>query len=309
MKRSEWVEFSVGKRSTKWQADCQPLETVAHVSHVKSALSIVDQMAIKAGLVFDKSSLNTERILVVWLSPNDWSGAGGFRYGNIRFNFDWNEIVDGNYSYWVESIAYGIKACRILLSRNDYTSKFEVYDPTKGDGPWWHDKDNGLHYWNGNYCLEVMIESDVSIHDTKEIDFVDHHKYQCSIDPGGCPDRGLFRAQGGARFIAALAAWGNETNISRFFAKQSEVIGDSVLRSTLSVLWRHLGRAKFEGSVALNQETAPALAKSILNFYGTDSHRQADVLASLFKSDQILLETCAQVVAEALHVSDWKSLL
>lgn len=79
----------MGKPSTKnWvENDCQSFSNISHVSHINNALNIIEDGVIKSGLVFDKSLLNTERILVVWLSPNDWGGAGGFRYGNVRFNF------------------------------------------------------------------------------------------------------------------------------------------------------------------------------------------------------------------------------
>ena len=124
------MKFKVGKPSNRlnWtEPTCQPLDVVSHVSHINSALNIFECGKIKAGLVYDKSKLNKERILVAWLSPNDWHGAGGFRYGNIRFNFKWENVLDGMNYYWIESIEYGIQACRILLSPNDYSSKFPKY--------------------------------------------------------------------------------------------------------------------------------------------------------------------------------------
>jgi len=219
-KKKEWAEFKVGKLSNKsnWtEPTCQPLRTVSHVSHINSALNIFECGKIKAGLVHDKSKLNTERILVNWLSPNDWSGAGGFRYGNIRFNFDWASLLDKMNYYWIESIVYGIKACRILLTENDYLSKFQKYDPTLGDGPWWFDKETGIHYWNSSCCLEIMIEEDLNIADVEKIDFVTHHSKFCNISPVSCPDCNLHSSHAGARFIAGLIGRENQSNFSNFF--------------------------------------------------------------------------------------------
>jgi len=165
-KKPEWIKFKVGELSTKedWiNPDCQIITKIAHVSHINSALNIVTDRKIRAGLISDKSKLNTERILVTWLSPNDWHGSGGFRYGHIRFTFDWISIIEDMQAYWVESIAYGIPACRILLTTNDYSSLLQKYDPSIPCGPWWYDKDTDIHYWNGNYCLEIMLERDLNI--------------------------------------------------------------------------------------------------------------------------------------------------
>lgn len=115
----EWQEFRVGKLSKKsnWtEISCQPLIKISHVSHMSHALRIFQDGIINSRLVSDKSRLNNDRVLVVWLSPNDWEGNGGFRYGNVRFKFDWKKIAAGMNYYWIESMTYGIKAPRILLS-------------------------------------------------------------------------------------------------------------------------------------------------------------------------------------------------
>jgi hypothetical protein len=77
-------------------------------------MSIVESGLIRKGLVFDESKLNKERILVTWFSPNYW--GPGYRYGNVRFDVDFESMVSGKHYYWVESIAYGIAACRILVT-------------------------------------------------------------------------------------------------------------------------------------------------------------------------------------------------
>jgi len=96
MPKPEWTKYNVRNSGTG-----VPLEKIYHVLHINPALNIVSDSKIKAGLVYDESKLNKKRILVCWLSPNDWDGAGGFRYGNIRFAFDWKKIYEDMYSYWV----------------------------------------------------------------------------------------------------------------------------------------------------------------------------------------------------------------
>lgn len=203
-----WQEFRVGTPSTRanwFQTDCQPLTAVAHVAHVPIAVRIVEDRQLRADLVYDESRLNTERIRVVWLSPNDWENAGGFRYGNVRFWFDWESLITGRRYYWVESMAYGIKACRILVTEIDYSATLEVYDPTVGDGPWWLAQD-GQHYWNGKYCLEFMYEGDLPTSRAQTVDFVRHHANRCNIDPRTCGHRGSSKEQAGAAFIAAIVS-------------------------------------------------------------------------------------------------------
>ncbi|SRR5712692_828595 len=160
---SEWITFRVGTPSTRqnWSnPDCTPFHAVYHVSHIIPSLSILQNKKIHAGLVFDESKLNKDRLLVSWVSPNHWSP--GSRYGTVQFCFDLRQLIQGKNYYWVESIAYGVRACRILVTPNEHKGLAQ-YDPTVGDGPWWYDKDKDEHYFNGNYCLELMLEEDLAI--------------------------------------------------------------------------------------------------------------------------------------------------
>ena len=142
----EWSEFSVGSPSTasNWtNPDCQPLTHIYHVTHLAAAHEVFAKGRLRAGLVFDKSKLNTHRILVNWLSPNSW--AYGYRYGNVRFVFSWPDLIEGLRFYWVEAMSYGIKAPRILATANNYDGLLQPYDPTSGDGPWWYDQKSQQH--------------------------------------------------------------------------------------------------------------------------------------------------------------------
>ena len=76
------------------------LRSISHVTHLDPAWRIFQAKELTAGLVFDESILRKKRILVTWLSPNDW--ADGYRYGNVRFTFDFRALVESLRCYWVE---------------------------------------------------------------------------------------------------------------------------------------------------------------------------------------------------------------
>jgi hypothetical protein len=201
-----WTKFKVGTPAAKgFNPDCQQFSTVSHTSHVDVAISIIDRGEIRPYLVSDESILNDRRILVSWLSPNFW--GTGFRYGNIKFDFEFNSLIEEKRFYWVESIAYKIPACRILVTDKDHAD-LKGYDPTSKKGPWWHDSTTDTHYYNGTYCLEFMFEDAISMDHLRTLDFVDHHSSYCAVhrnNPTKCTALGHRRARGGAIFLARLA--------------------------------------------------------------------------------------------------------
>ncbi len=133
--------------------ECSYFDEVTHITHLESAARVIADGKIRADLVFDTSRLNTERIRVVWLSPNTW--VNGYRYGGTAFRFDWKLLVQQFHRfYWVEAMAYSPPAPRILLTKKNRSSLgLQPYDPTTGNGPWWWDKSNDLHYFNRTLML------------------------------------------------------------------------------------------------------------------------------------------------------------
>ena len=115
----DWEKFKIGKY-------CNPFDLVSYTSHVNSAVDIIRDKEIRPSLVFDELKLNKYRILVSWLSPNYW---GGFRYGNIRFQFDFASLIRDRLYYWVECIAYKVPACRILITDINRDEMLQKYDP------------------------------------------------------------------------------------------------------------------------------------------------------------------------------------
>ncbi len=290
MGANPWSKFSVGEPSAhaKWtNPDCQPLVRVSHVAHVPIAIRIAEDARLRADLVYDKSKLNKERIRVVWLSPNDWDGAGGSRYGNIRFDFDWPTLVDGKRAFWVESIAYGIEACRILITDVDYSSLLVPYDPTVGDGPWWIDS-TGQQHWNGNYCLEIMVEGDISLTGAKHVDFVKHHPKRCNIDYTACAYCGCDSDKAGAEFLARIASSAPRICLPGLTQPHKKGLGPSIsVYSAINRLSARLSKLKPSnpGTVSAADTQAPALARALLRALAiNDLASERAELAGLFIS-------------------------
>lgn len=309
-----WSRFRVGSPSTRsnWtEPDCQPLTSVAHVAHVPSALRIVEDGRLRADLVFDKSKLNTERIRVVWLSPNDWTNAGGFRYGNVRFHFDWPMLVANRRVYWVESIAYGVEACRILLTDTDYSASLDVYDPTTGEGPWWRSP-SGQHYWNGDHCLEIMLEGDLDLADATEVDFVKHHPKRCSIDYRSCHYLGMRADAGGAEFIAAMTSRKPSLKLPGLVRDKGAGPRPSwSLEGAVDVILERCGQATAGvGSVVRTDPGARALARAVLATLGNPGvAADLDQLAAHFESAEALRAAVADAIATAAGLPNASGLL
>lgn len=292
--------------------DCVPFDTVSHVAHILPSLSILEEGRIRAGLVFDESKLNKQRILVSWVSPNYWSS--GFRYGTVQFTFDWRELIDGLNIYWVESIAYGVQACRILLTSQVHKN-LEVYDPKRRDGPWWHDESTGHHYYNEMYCLEFMIERDLVLRKVVEIDFVKHHSDWCSIhrtSPKRCSELGMIDSIAAGHFLAGTVS--RKIPVSYDLFKKSPD-GPSQLPAPIclgfSVLLTRLNysNTNYTGHIKHSDEAALPLARAILNAYFLDLEKDVETLKALFNSKDDLANSVAQVVGEHLGMKQWELLL
>ncbi|MBN3777342.1 hypothetical protein G3O06_07205 [Burkholderia sp. Ac-20345] len=275
-------------------------------------MSIVESGLIRKGLVFDESKLNKERILVTWFSPNSW--GPGYRYGNVRFDVDFESMVSGKYYYWVESIAYGIAACRILVTDQDRSTILPSYDPRKPDGPWWYDASTDTHYFNNNYTLEFMFERDVRFDEAKEITFVPHHSNYCSVHrnaPRDCRDLGTPAGKGGALFLMKAIAAG--IDLSDIVAPLGVKIGKNGNRGKAGVhLESALGevarivckRATYTGDVKATDAVARALVRGMFNAATISHPFEVRDLADTFASEDELLDAVAEVVDLALDTQD-----
>lgn len=304
-----WQKYKVGSPSTRpnWvESDCRELTEIYHVAHLEAAHRIIVDGKIRSGLVYDKSILNEERILVSWLSPNHWND--GSRYGPVRFTFDWKKLIEGHRAYWVESIPYKVHACRILLTTNDYSSHHRLipYDPAAGDGPWWFDESTGTHYWNGDHCLEIMVERDIELADLSDLDCVKHHPTFCKINPQTCPERGLSSGFASARFLARLAGEGLELPASlrsgpeeldrvRYLPQDAMPYIEAQIVATPVV---------FKGVLTSESPDAAPVGRALLNAYAHPRlHSEIPVLASLFRTKEDALACCFALLGSVVGSS------
>lgn len=308
----EWSKFKVGTPALKgFNQDCQRFETISHTSHVASALSILDRGEIRPYLVFDESKLNDQRILVSWLSPNYW--GVGFRYGNIRFEFDFKSLIENKRFYWVESVAYKIPACRILVTDKDHDGDLEPYDPTSKKGPWWHDTASDQHYYNGFHCLEFMFECSISMKNIRTVDFVDHHSTFCSIhrtNPSRCEELGFRAARGCAMFMARAVASGFSLKKLSLYLIQDSGRPNSMLEFAFDELRSRVSRkVSFDGDLKAKSKEAAAVAQAICSAFSFHQIDAAKKLASLFCTEEDCDSALAMAVSETVDLANWAHLV
>ncbi|WP_248345392.1 hypothetical protein [Anaeromyxobacter paludicola] len=284
---------------------------MSHVTHLDTAALLLRDWQLRAGPVYDHSKLNTRRIHVVWVSPNDWAGAGGFRYGNVRFRFDWATLVAGAKYYWVEAVtSYKPTATRILVTTHDRDGDPTLipYNPAAGDGPWVTDA-AGKHFWNPEVCLEVMVERSIPLTSATRIDFVRHHENRCCIAPKVCPDSGVEADRASARFLAAA------TLASTKPFEPHPLVGDfggeptRTVRDAWDNLLRYLSSRRLvaAGTITAEAPAAGALARGVLAAFarGDDEWR---VLGALFASKPDLVSAVRAAVARGLSISSESAL-
>ncbi|MCW3104462.1 MAG: hypothetical protein JWO09_2902 [Bacteroidetes bacterium] len=305
---SPWKKYKVGKPSAtkNWtNSNCCPLEKIYHVAHIETASRIFKDGRIKAGLIFDKSILNTQRILVNWLSPNHWTN--GSRYGNIEFSFNFKKLcINSNY-YWVEDIAYGIPACRILITDKDYSKLLPSYDPTDGDGPWFYDENNDIHYWNGDICMEFMLEKDILLNECDEIGYMKHHPTFCNNGHLICKDKGLERRKASLRFISDIV--GNDLPIetNHFITKKplGIILPKENLKEGLDAIRQRASshNQKYSGTTTAISESAISLVHASLNFNAIGNLSEFRSIVSLFKNFDEYDKVLENIVVEKFGIT------
>lgn len=300
--------YTVGEVDTN---ACKRITSISHTCHVSSALQILDADEIRASLVYDKSVLNEARVLVSWLSPNHW--ANGYRYGNIQFQFDFAELVQGKRYYWVEAIdEYKPHALRILITDKIH-DELSPYDPKLKDGPWWFDTSSEFHYYNGDYCLEFMFEEDISLGKLKGFEFVDHHRTLCSVQRYSsqeCTEKLLDGAHGGAVFLArAVAVKSDFARLRGRFERSNGRPNDDLDRAFFTYLRPFSRPENFTGSIAEDDERAEAVARAAMGAYAFGFRDEAKSLAHLFRADRDFERVTARMMSEAVAFEAWEELL
>lgn len=310
MTADPWEPFAVGKPSTKknWtNNDCSPFDHVTHVTHARFALDVLRDAVMRPRLVFDESKLNDRRILVNWLSPNHWNT--GYRYGTVRFSFKFAGVLKDIQTYWVEVGDYQIKAPRILLTGKTYSASSGLlpYDPSKGNGPWWFDAASNTHYFNNDYCLELLIERELALADCDELDFVNHHADFCSLNrtsPKSCLELGRRSTDAGRLFCASAAALRvggpapKSSSLARLMKPNIITWHWEALRDDL-----RLPAGGARGTCTAASTAASVVARAtLLAIAQADATEVAEAMR-LFRSDKDAIESCASLLESSFGLA------
>jgi hypothetical protein len=303
--KAEWAAYAVGVPSTRpdWSnLDCAPFDTVFHICHVAEAFRVFEDARIRSSLVWDESRLRNTRTCVSWVSPNHW--FSGSIYGNIRFDFDWKEVVQGKSLFWVEAISrYSPPAYRILVSDTDHVEAgLKRYDPKRRDGPLFYDRAGDTWYRNGHFTGEILIDADLWLSECKRAGFVDHHPRNCRRMGSQCPDLGKKASRAGAELIARL--------VGHSILEPQEVFLDASakrrrLHREAAESWAHLAESLkvtkgSSGTVSHRHPAAQFLAASILDRIGLGRPKGTRKLCDLFSSTKELKLALTRRMVRAL---------
>jgi hypothetical protein len=279
------------------------LTTVRHIAHVPAARRIVEDGAIKAGLVYDESVLNKSRISVAWVSANTW-GLGSI-YGTVEFQFAWADLVAGQKIYWVEAMMdYRPPAYRLLLSKRDIRRGIIVpYDPARDEGPLRLRDDK--YYWNGASTSEFMIEDDLSLDRCTGLGFVEHHKDYCRPFGSACEDRQHQPTihETGGRWLSFVLGHGlhfldkHLTEGTRPYTNLDR--GYRGLETDLPVQVKFTGPIKADGDCR-------NIVRGSLALYGMDQVVQARNLLALISSEDNFTEALTAIIRAHFRDSTWQ---
>ncbi len=311
--RPEWSAYQVGKASSnpRWtNQDCEPFDMVYHICHVHDALRVFEDGRIRSSLVWDESRLRNTRTCVSWVSPNLW--FSGSIYGNVRFDFEWRELIKGKWFYWVEAITrYNPPAYRILISASDQSELgLKRYDPTRRDGPLFHDPKTNMWYRNGNYTGEILVDTDLWLADSKKIGFWDHHVTICKNARSQCRDLGKRRYEAGAELIARL--------VGHNILEPKELFLDTSgkrkrLHEEAGQAWAHLRKAfkvskSSRGRIAHHDPAAMYLVTAILDRFGLGRPKGTARLCNLFRNAEELTLALTNRMIRAFDLNSAKGL-
>ncbi|HEY2515280.1 MAG TPA: hypothetical protein VGI39_30645 [Polyangiaceae bacterium] len=271
-----------------------------HVAHLRHALSILDDATVKQRIVYDSSRLRATRIHVVWLSPNDWTNAGGSRYGNVEFSFEWRALIEGKNYYWIGAMAdYAPVACRILITSEDRSGLYVRYDPNQGNGPWWYEEAANTHWWNGNICLEILLESNLAISTAQGMGFTKHNQRRCNIEKGGgCRDSNRTPSQAGPDLISG---WAAGSLAGRPFPETCRPGIVKAWSDIVTPLARLEGGAW--GTVDDGDPLAPMLARAALSSYARRDRGERDAIARRFRSSAAAVRALKAIVTTTFSVA------
>lgn len=296
----------------KWEdyrirgGDEREIESVYHVAYLPVGKRIVEDGQVNSGLIYDRSLLNRSRISVAWLSANTW--AQGSLYGTVSFAFPWAEIIKDQNIYWVEAITdYSPTAFRFLLTKRDKPSRhLQPYDPERDNGPL--RLRDGKWLRAGHLTSEFMIEEDLSLDRSIELDFISHHHTYCNLNGGACEElRRQPRPQKTAASMLAHTLARNDHSIDRLWKPAGVRAVFTPLETGYSGLLTELGGRKTDFGGALRRpESCGEALMGALSLYSLNRIPEARKLLSLVSSFEHLERALLKVVRRHFKDSRWR---
>lgn len=307
--RPEWYPYKIGDLPTgnRENNDCFSFSSVHYICHLNDAFRVFEDRRIRSSLVWDESKLRSTRKCVSWASANTW--FNGSIYGNVRFEFDWKELVHGKRFYWVEAIAYNPDAFRILISDNEH-SDLKEYDVASGDGPLFYHSKSDTWYRNGKLTSEFLFDDDLVLQDCTKVGFEDHHPTKCRRLKSQCPYLGKRGVEVGAKLLARIVGHRRLTFAKLFLDADSTT---KCLHPEAVSAYRHLQKSfkvkqDLDGTIEHAHPSAPVLVSAILDNYGWDRPKAAGKLRNLFKSTEELRFTFRDRMMSAFGVNSEQAL-
>lgn len=298
--QKSWVAFKVGRLGG---TECQPLTRAGHVTHVESALDVFRAGGIRPQLVRDGSRLDTERVEVVFTTPYDFAKPWGCMFGNVAFQFDWDDLTEDVNFYWLGAQQYSGLRPRILITENEYP-EYKRYLPGKRNGPWWRSEKTGNDYWNGEFCPEFLVEAGIPLHRIAQMRFIAGHPKKCLLK-SPCPDKGHDRQIAAARLLAGACHRG-------LLAASRDLWVWKVKkpRKALRYAWQQLKaliiapNQKWDGPIKFGADNAKAQAWAALGAYFQRESGFRKKLLRAFVGPKNAIKACAALIEDGLQLGD-----
>ena len=281
--------------------DAITLDEVMHVAHIDTSLRILKDRKLKAGLVFDESRLNTQRILVNWVSPNRWNP--GYRYGSVGFLFDFKSLVKRKYIYWVEAMTqYRPTACRFLLSANKYPD-LKLYDPRIDNGPLLSDRAKREFKRKDDICMEIMVESDLPLANCKSIKFLKHHPSMCCINQDSCTEIGIDVNATSEKMIAYILSNNIELDTSLFTKRDNKGrVRSGVFFAGVYEILRLASKVSYSGEYNMSEEVARLIVNAGMVYLSSDQRDEFRKLINIFSGSEVFQKYFLAIVKDKLNL-------
>jgi hypothetical protein len=292
---SEWSQFGLVFQRGATPKDASELETVYHIVHAKTCRRILEDERLRAGIIGDESVLKTTRISVVWTSANHW--AYGSFYGNVRFGFDWARFAQGKNIYWVEAIAYGNPAYRLMVTdRNLANGLVTPYNPETDEGPL--RKVAGIWYWNHRYTSEFMIDRDVSLREATTLDFVRHSRCR---ESRSCGDEKIGEYRIAGQVIAFIL--GNSIHCVDHLLTKEERLTSSAFQGLSEISMSLTAKKDCFGGSLDKDESVAAVLRGALALHGSGQVMDAKNLMKTIRTRDAFNAALERIIQEHFGIA------